>query len=275
MSPQLLATSSVDASRSLPVLLVATLDGPTAVPRGIDWVRIDGAGGTLETIERRRDACAQPVLFDVPAPDTRHRDTLLTTAEFLVFAAAESFDWVNLRGVHSAEDVLHAREFLPDSVRLSVTLSTPRTLRHALRPLCEVADALLFDREELRHSLGVRRTDTMLASAVRHASERGTPTLLASGVLPSMVRHDHPRPRDIERLSDLIDDGLCGMVLTREIIESPDPQGCVEVARLLAEHGQRRRPAATPRPRPAARLGGRMSVVLDPVPTSREASAGH
>ncbi|HKK73019.1 MAG TPA: hypothetical protein VKA86_17595 [Candidatus Krumholzibacteria bacterium] len=275
MTPQLLASPSVDAARSLPVLLVATIEGPGAVPRGIDWVRIDGASGTLETIERRREACAHPVLFDIPGPDTRHRDTLLTTSEFLVFAAAEDFDWVNLRGVRSAEDVLHAREFLPDSVRLSVTLSTPRALRHALRPLCEVADALLFDREELRHSLGTRRTDAMLASAVRHASDRGTPTLLASGVLPSMLRRDQPRHRDVERLSDLIEDGLCGMVLTREITGTDDPQSRVDVARLLAQHGQRRRPVATSQPRPAARLGGRMSVVLDAAPVWREASAGH
>ena len=196
MSPQPLASPSVDAARSLPVLLVATIDGPTAVPHGIDWVRIDGASGTLETIERRRDASSHAVLFDVPGPDTRHRDTLLTTTEFLVFAAAADFEWVNLRGMHSAEDVLHAREFLPDSVRLSVTLSTPRSLRHALRPLCEVADALLFDREELRHSLGSRRTDAMLASAVRHASDRGTPH-------PARLRrptlHATPRPASTSR----------------------------------------------------------------------------
>lgn len=90
-----------------------------------------------------------------------------------------------------------------------------------------------------------------------------------------MLRRDQPRPRDVERLSDLIEDGLCGMVLTREITETDDPQSRVDVARLLAQHGQRRRPAAIPQPRPAARLGGRMSVVLDAPPVSREASASH
>lgn len=249
--------------RTSPVLVVATIDSRTPAVHGMDWIRIDGADGTLEAMGRHGSPRTAPVLFDVPGPDTRRRGSLLTTSEFLIFAAAEGFEWVNLRGVVHPDDVVYAREFLPRSVRLSVTLDGPRGVREHLGALCGVTDAILLDRHALRHAIGSRRGDALVASAVRHAADRGTPTLLASDVLPSMLHGAEPSDRDVTRLSDLIDDGLRGMVLTREITNTLDPQGRIDVARLVAEHGRGPSNGAAVEIRPAARVVGSMSVVTD------------
>ena len=246
--------------RTSPVLVVATVDNRTPAFRGVDWIRIDGADGTLEAIARRSAGREVPVLFDVPGPDTRRRGSLLTTSEFLVFAAAEGFEWVNLRGVIHPDDVVYAREFLPAAVRLSVTLDSPRSVREHLGALCGVTDAVLLDRRGLRNAIGSRRGDALLASAVRHANDRGTPTVLASDVLPSMLRASEPSHRDVARLSDLVDDGLRGMILTREVTNTLDPQSRVDVARLVAQAGGHEGPAVR-EIRPAARVVGSMSVV--------------
>lgn len=250
--------------RTSPVLVVATVDNRTPGLRGVDWIRIDGAEGTLQAIARRSAGRSLPVLFDVPGPQTRRRGSLLTTSEFLVFAAAEGFEWVNLRGVVHPDDVTYAREFLPSSVRLSVTLASARAVRESMGALCSVADAVLLDRRALRNSLGTRRGDALLASAVRHASDRGTPTLLATDVLPSMLDSSEPSGKDVARLSDLVSDGLCGLVLTREVTATDDPQSRIDVARLVAQHGRVTGPGTgVADVRPAARVAGSISVVHD------------
>jgi len=250
--------------RTSPVLVIATVDNRTPKVRGVDWIRIDGADGTLEAIARRGADRALPVLFDVPGPNTRRRGSLLTTSEYLVFAAAEGYEWVNLRGVSHPDDVIYAREFVPDSVRVSVTLASPRVIRENLGVLCSVSDAILLDRHALRHALGARRGDALLGSAVRHASDRGTPTLLTSDVLPSMLRNADPSSSDVARLSDLVDDGLCGLVLTREVTNTIDPQSRIDVARLVAQAGRTRGPGTSaPDIRPAARVVGNVSVVRE------------
>lgn len=254
-------TSPVAAATS-PVLVVATVDGKGPHLRGVDWIRVDGAHGTLRALSRRREGWAQPVLFDVPGPGTRRHGTLLTRAEFLVFAAAEGFEWVNLRGVREPEEVIRAREFLPPSTRLSVTLDTQRTIRRELDAMCAIADAVLLDRRALRHALGSKRADALVGAAVRHATERETPTLLASDVLPSMHRDDQPGHRDMARLTDLVDDGLRGLVLTTEVTDTRDPQERVDVARLIAQQGGAGA-FVCHEVRPAARVAGRMRVVAD------------
>jgi hypothetical protein len=247
------------------VLVIASVDSLTPQLQGVDWIRIDGAAGTLEAINRPRQGHHHPVLFDVPGPRTRRRGSLLTTSEFLVFAAAEGFEWVNLRGVHHPVDVQRAREFLPSSVRLSVTVNSALVLQGEIEGLYQTADAILLDRETLKHGLGSRRADQLLSDTVRSATAHGTPTLLTSGVLPSMLQQPRPSAFDVGRLTELVEDGLCGLVLDREITETEDPQSCIDVARLVAEHGRsfgdRRQDT-----RPAARVSGQVSVVLDGAP---------
>ena len=248
------------AAATSPVLVVATVDGKGPHLRGVDWIRVDGAHGTLRALSGRREGWPQPVLFDVPGAGTRRRGTLLTRSEFLVFAAAEGFEWVNLRGVREPEEVIRAREFLPSSARLSVTLDTQRTIRRELDAMCAIADAVLLDRRALRHALGGKRADALIGAAVRHATERETPTLLATDVLPSMHRDEQPGHRDMARLTDLVDDGLRGLVLTTEVTATRDPQERVDVARLIAQQGGVG-PFVRHEVRPAARVSGRMRVV--------------
>ena len=242
------------------VLVVATLGPGTGELSGADWIRIDGAQGTLEALADHPSRRHTPTLFDVPGPRTRRSATLLTTTEFLVFAAAEGFEWVNLRGVTHPDEVEQARDFLPPSTRLSVTVGSPYVLQRSLVDLCEVADAVLLARHELRRALGPGRGDETVRGAVRTALRHGAPPLLTSGLLPSLVRSGRPRPSDLHRLESLVEEGLRGLVLTRETTEGPDPQGSVDLTRLVADHA-RIRGEGIADTRPAARVGGRVSLV--------------
>lgn len=242
------------------VLVVATVGLQTPVLKNADWIRIDAAEGTLEALADHRARHALPAMFDIPGPRTRRTGSLLTTSEFLVFAAAEGFEWVNLRGAVDAEDVLYARQFLSRSTRLSVTVSSPAVLLRALPDLCECADAVLFSRSDLRRALGPHAAEDALRAAIQNATLHSTPPLLGSGILPSMLRETQPRPREVEELSALVDTGLRGLVLTRETSHGRDPQGAVDVARLVAEHARQLGPLVRDE-RPAARVAGQMSMI--------------
>lgn len=242
------------------VLVVATVGPQTPELKNVDWIRIDAAQGTLDAFAGRRSHQTSPVMFDIPGPRTRRTGSLLTTSEFLVFAAAEGFEWVNLRGVVDADDVLHARQFLAPSTRLSVTVASPAVLLRSLPDLCETADAVIFARAELRRALGPHTAEDALRAAIHTAALHAAPPLLGSGILPSMLREAQPLPREVEELSELVDTGLRGLVLTRETTHGPDPQGAVDVARLVAEHARQASPALRD-VRPAARVAGQMSVV--------------
>jgi hypothetical protein len=261
-APSMAGTQVGPARPGRAVLVVATVGPQTPTIENADWIRIDGACGTLEALSDHRRRHASPVLFDVPGPRTRRSGTLLTTSEFLVFAAAEGFEWVNLRGVTRGEDVERARDFLPPSTRLSVTVSSPSVLLRGLTSLCDHADAVLFARAELRRALGPYTAEDALRAAIHTAILHAAPPLISAGILPSMVRQRQPEPAEVAQLTDLVEAGVRGLVLTRETTHGPDPQGAVDVARLVAEHA-RQNATSTRDARPSARLAGRMSVIKD------------
>ena len=258
-SPAALGIAPPRSGRS--VLVVATVGPQTPELKNVDWIRIDAAQGTLDAFADRRSHPSSPVMFDIPGPRTRRTGSLLTTSEFLVFAAAEGFEWVNLRGVNDPEEVLHARQFLPPSTRLSVTISSPAVLLRALPDLCEAADAVLLARAELRRALGPHTADDALRAAIHTAALHAAPPLLGSGILTSMTHAMQPDAREVEELSALVDDGVRGLVLMRETTHGRDPQGAVDVARLVAEHARQAGPALGGEQRPSARVGGQMSVI--------------
>jgi pyruvate kinase len=238
-------------------LVIASVDASTPVLHGMDWIRIDAARDGLHRSGSVRDRYEEPAMLDVPGPATRREGSSLTTSEFLVYAAAEEYEWVNLRGVQSVHEIERAREFLPESTRLTVTASTPNALQRSIDELCEEGDAVVLGCHELERVLGRHRVRDALRVAVLGAATKGKPCFAASGLLRSMLRSSRPGPRDLDRVTTLAQDGCAGFILSAETLEGAHAQSCVDVVRLVAEHA----PGSTPSPRtgtrrPAARVGG-------------------
>lgn len=246
-----------DASRPR---IIGTVAPGHPTLRGVDMVRIDAARPTLRGLAALRERQDVPVLLDLPGPQTRRGSSPLTTTELLVFAAAEGFEWVGLRGVGSAETIHRARPFLPGSTQLTATICSPKVLRTQLGPICDAADAIHLDLRELE-----RRRDgdlrPLLQSAISAAAQRGKPCFLTNGVLPSMLESAQPGRGEMSRLASFLDDGGAGFVLIDEVVGGDHPQTCVDLLAILTGRGEF---APTPTRR-GARLGGR-AVVLHGIP---------
>lgn len=209
----------------------------TVTPRqpriaGLDLVRIDAARATLRSLAALRDQQEVEVLLDLPGPQTRRGSSPLTTSEFLVFAAAEGFPWVGLRGVGGAAALHRARPFLPAATQLAATISSPRALAEEIDAIADAADAILLDMVGLarRHSGDLR---PLFQGAIRAASHRGKRCLLTNGVLPSLLDSSQPAPGEMSRLAGFLEDGGAGFVLVDEILRGEHPTTCVELLGLL------------------------------------------
>lgn len=239
----------------LPVLVVGSVDPNTPTLPGADWIRLDGAQGNLDQLLRLRERHGLPTCFDIPGPSTRRNHSLLTHSEYLLFAASQEFEWVNLRGVLSASEIEHARRFLGPEVRLTATIQTPRVLRRSLDEICGAADALLVSCEHLERAVGPRHLRDVLRIALLGAVARQRPAFLVSGLLPSSIGSVLPDPSEVDQLVQLVSDGYRGLILTRETTDAVDPRGNVALARLIAQRGAPIGQRAKPE-RCAARIEG-------------------
>jgi len=213
----------------------------TVTPRrprlaGLDLVRIDAARATLRSLAALRDHQEVPVLLDLPGPRTRRGSSPLTTSEFLVFAAAEGFEWVGLRDVAGAAALHRARPFLPNSTQIAATVSSPRALAEEIDAIVDAADAIHLDLGRLRR-LHPEDLRPLLRGAIAAAAQRGKRCLLTHGVLPSMLDSSQPAPGEMSLLAGFLEDGGAGFVLVDEVLRGEHPDTCVELLGLLAGRG--------------------------------------
>lgn len=227
---------------------------------GIDFARVDGARWSAHELERIRRQQGAPLLLDLPGRHTPRHHGTLTRSEFLVYAASESWEWVNLRDLEHPEELQRAREGLPEKVRLSATISSPEVLHRGLVELISPLDVLFVDERALASRLDPRRWRDTLQATFLECAREGVPCLLLSELLPSMIRPEEAHLEELGRLVQLLDDGCSGFVLDTETCNHPRAQSATNILRLITE--RRRHEARAAAPRAAARVGlGTRSVV--------------
>jgi pyruvate kinase len=229
-----MAFCKVEARPAQPPLVIATVGPDTTWLDGVDMVRIDAAHGSLAQLGRLRASYDCPALLDLPGCDTTRRTSLLTTSEFLVFASAEGFSWIGLRGVLGVEEIHRAREALDPSVRVAASVHLPDQLTdQELGDVASAADALVLPFGHLAAELGVECAVHHVERALVVACRRRRPLLLAGGLLSSMTRSIMPEIEQLERLAAFAQDGCAGFVLTDETSGCPHPQLSVDTLHLV------------------------------------------
>lgn len=240
-------------------LLGATVGPRNECLHGIDFVRVDGARWSAHQLDRIRRQQGAPALLDLPGRHTSRRHGTLTRSEFLVYAATESWEWINLRDLEHADELERARECLPERARISATISSPEVLYRHLGELVHHVDVLFVDETSLASRLDPRRWRDTLQATFLECQRHSTPCLILSELLPSMLRPEDPRLEEIGRLVQLLDDGCSGFVLDAETCDQPRAQSATNILRLITE--RRRHDARTTTPRAAARVGRGSSSV--------------
>ena len=243
---------SVPSPSAKPKILATVADG-TPPLKGVDLVRIDASRASLQQICRLRARHGRPTLLDLPGPDDSDRTTLLTTSELAIFAAAEQFEWVGLRGVGRVEEVSRVRELLEPATRIACAPHGLEGLDDtSLAKLVTASDALIVPYGELVGSVGHEMARHHVERALTIAANHHRPLLLRGGLLETMVESVMPELSQLEELADFAADGCAGFILVEETTRSPHAQLCVDTLGMILAPWD----PPVPRQRGSARLAG-------------------
>lgn len=214
--------------------IIATVSCSTPALRGVDLIRLDAAHGTLAEITRTRASYSCPAMLDLPGPTSTARTSLLTTSEFLIFAAAEGFDWVTLNGVRELREIQHARELLLPSIQIASSTSAPEELGDTqFESIVAASDALVLSYGQLVARIGGDRARQQVGRALVACARQARPLLLSGGLLSTMVDSRMPEISQLEWLGEFANAGCAGFVLTEETAASPHAQLCVDTLEFV------------------------------------------
>jgi hypothetical protein len=258
----LLAGSAADRGR----LRVGATTGPADSPlERADFVRIDPSSLSLHEICRVREDQHAPALLDLPGARTRLRNTVLTRSEFLLYAATESYHWVNLRDIQSDAELIHARQLLPESVRLTASVRDIDSIQSWPSRWWQHMDGLILDCADLGHGFCDGEFVNAIEVALLSAQLQEVPCYFLGPVLPSLNSQTQPRIEEIGRLAHLAGEGCAGIILSELPEDSEDAQLAVDVLCMVAQHC----PSATTMPGSSRRAAARIGVAHAMSPPDR------
>lgn len=259
---------SAGLGQNWPPRILATVGRETGPLVGIDGIRIDAAVGSLRSMTRLRSRYLCPALLDLPGAGSGPVSSPLTTSEFLVFASAERFDWVSLRGVTRAETTRRARALLHPTIRLAANVSVPALLDESLHEICAAADALILDRSALMQYAGRARAVELLQRACERAAAAGLPCMILGGLSSPAADESLPTQYDVDDCGSLLAAGASHFILDAGTRHGVRSQAAVDALRLVV-HSTSSRERQVPTPPRSARLAGRQTL------RPRRAPRGH
>lgn len=230
-------------------------------PRLIDDLRtghrllIDDGLVRLRVEDRRDDAlhCVVEVggvVSDrkgINLPDTPLDMPALTDKDAvdLDWALRHDVDYVALSFVRSAADVTSLRERIRaagSDCRIVSKIEKPQALDH-LSEIIEASDVLLVARGDLGVEMPIERVPLLQKDMVRRCRYAGTPCIIATQMLQSMVTNAVPTRAEVSDVANAILDGADALMLSAETATGQHPieavRTLVNVARQTEAHQHR------------------------------------
>lgn len=164
---------------------------------------------------------------DVPLPAVSERDR-----EFVAYAAASPLiDLVAHSFVRSADDVRAVFAAMGDHRKpLMAKIENQQGLDN-LEEIAAEADGLLIARGDLGASIGKDRLPAAQQQIADAAARVNKPSILATGILPSLATNPTPSTADIAGIRLAAIQGISTMLLTNETAASPHPASAVSALR--------------------------------------------
>jgi pyruvate kinase len=128
-------------------------------------------------------------------------------------------DMVALSFVRTADDLRKARGLMSDAgaadVPLMAKLERPQALDH-LDDILSACDAVMVARGDLGLELPLERVPRAQKEIIHAARKRGTPVVVATQVLESMIVEPRPTRAEVNDAADAVDDGVDAIMLAGE-----------------------------------------------------------
>lgn len=149
--------------------------------------------------------------FDLPIVSKKDLDDLK-------FACVNSFDYVGLSYVRTAEDIAYVRKILEKfdcRLNLLAKIETLSALRN-LDSIIEASDGVVVARGDLGMNLGLEEIPILQKKIIGRSRECGKPVIVATQLLESMIENPIPTRAEVVDVYEAVENGVDALMVTGE-----------------------------------------------------------
>lgn len=173
----------------------------------------------------------------INCPGVALRAALVTERDqrMLAFAKEYGVDFVGISFVESAEHIRMIRsEIGQASPRIVSKIENQRALEH-LEEIIAASDAIMIDRGDLAVETGLHGIALLQKRILTAARRAGTPAIVATEMLHSMIASPVPTKAEISDISNAVLDGAAAVMLSGETAVGKFPAEAVGTMRQIAD----------------------------------------
>jgi pyruvate kinase len=174
-------------------------------------------------------------------------------ADDLRFGLSLGVDMIAVSFVQTADDMKRARQLMIDAgsagVPLMAKLERPQALDH-LEDILQACDAVMVARGDLGLELPLERVPRAQKEIIHAARRSGTPVVVATQVLESMIVEARPTRAEVNDAADAVDDGVDAIMLAGETAIGHHPARVVQTLAAIINEAEASESVAAERARP-------------------------
>jgi pyruvate kinase len=172
----------------------------------------------------------------VNVPDVELPLTALTEKDRrdLDFVLDLGVDWVGLSFVQRPEDVVEAKELIRGRAAVVSKIEKPGAVR-AIEDIVAVSDGIMIARGDLGVEMPLPQVPQMQKRIVRLCRKTGTPVIVATQMLESMITAPVPTRAEISDVAHAIYEGADAVMLSAESAAGDYPIEAVQTMNSVAE----------------------------------------
>jgi pyruvate kinase len=163
---------------------------------------------------------------DVSAPGMTPKDY-----EDARFAINLGVDFIALSFVRTAQDVERLRSLLDQhecQTRIVAKIEKPEALEN-VEAILDATDAIMIARGDLGVELPPEQVPAVQGQLIKMAAESGTPVIVATQMLESMIQHSRPTRAEVTDVSHAVEGGVDAVMLSAETAAGSFPVEAVEM----------------------------------------------
>jgi pyruvate kinase len=172
----------------------------------------------------------------INVPDTMIRKGGLTVKDIkdAKFGVKEGMDYIALSFVQSARDVIRLRRILGRKSKVKIISKIERSLalKHIDR-IIFVSDAIMVARGDLGIEVPIEDLPIIQKNLVRHAHWHDKPVIIATQVMTSMIKNQHPTRAEISDIANAVFDGADMIMLSDETTVGDYPIEAVKILKKV------------------------------------------
>lgn len=179
----------------------------------------------------------------IAVPDSKLKISCLTDKDRhdVEWAIKNNLDYVALSFVDTAKDVVELRELIQSknaSIPIIAKIERGSSLDH-IEDIVEVSDAVMVARGDLGLELPLERVPAAQSLIINAANHNGTPVIVATQMLMSMVTQLRPTRAEVNDVYVAVRDGASAVMLSDETAIGKHPAEAISVLDRIVQEAEK------------------------------------